>query len=233
VGGLHLARALFDEAHCEAWTIRPELARQMQASGLRVVLLGGPRERAMAREVAAIGGCLDTTGNSVGEALGILSLSSLAVGGDTGLVHAARALGVPVEVMCNDNRGALMQADKAFGGAPQLNRRVVNDARGYVAELAAKATDRAALDQPASAGDAERLRDFLRAFGALDRDLAYRGSSRTGWAEPPGAGDQPGRANPPLDFRAILASDFWQGPMQWGELANMAPTRTGPWRLCT
>jgi monoamine oxidase len=144
------------------------------------------------------------------------------------ILSYCRALGVPVEVMCNDNRGALMQDDTAFGGAPQLNRRVVNDARGYVAELAAKALDRAALEQPASAEDAERLRDFLRAFGALDRDLVYRGSSRAGWAEPPGAGMQEGRANTPLDFRAILASGFWQGPMQWGELANMAPTMLQP-----
>ncbi len=144
------------------------------------------------------------------------------------ILSYCRALNVPLEVMCNDNRGALMQDDKAFAGAPQLNRRVVNDARGYVAELAAKAIDRAALGQPASAEDAERLRDFLRAFGALDRDLAYRGSSRAGWAEPPGAGTQEGRANKPLDFRAILSSEFWQGPMQWGELANMAPTMLQP-----
>ncbi len=143
------------------------------------------------------------------------------------ILSYCRTLGVPLEVMCNDNRGALMQDDKAFGGAPQLNRRVVNDARGYVAELAAKATQRAALDQPASAADAERLRAFLRAFGALDRDLVYRGSSRAGWAEPPGVGEG-GRANPPLDFQAILASEFWQGPMQWGELANMAPTMLQP-----
>ena len=143
-----------------------------------------------------------------------------------GILSYCRELGVRMEVMCNDNRGALMQDDAAFGGAPQLNRRVVNDARGHVAELAAKALDRGALDEPATTEDAERLRGFLRAFGALDRDLAYRGSSRSGWEQGPGV--ERGRANPPLDFRAILASDFWQGPMQWGELADMAPTMLQP-----
>jgi heptosyltransferase-2 len=69
------------------------LVRLLAARGFRPVLLGGPRERAMAREVN--GGCIDTTGNPVGEAIAILSMSALAVGGDTGLVHAARALGVP------------------------------------------------------------------------------------------------------------------------------------------
>ena len=69
------------------------LVRILVSRGFRPVLLGGPRERALAREVN--GGSIDTTGNPIGEALALLSLSSLAVGGDTGLVHAARALGVP------------------------------------------------------------------------------------------------------------------------------------------
>jgi len=72
-----------------------DLVRRLAASGLRPVLLGGPRERALARDVVGAGPCIDTTGNPVGEALAILSLSTLAIGGDTGLVHAARALGVP------------------------------------------------------------------------------------------------------------------------------------------
>ena len=49
-----------------------------------------------------------------------------------GILSYCRALGVRLEVLCNDNRGALMQDDKAFDGAPQLNRRVVNDARGCI-----------------------------------------------------------------------------------------------------
>lgn len=69
------------------------LARLLVSRGFRPVLLGGPKERDLAREVNC--GSIDTTGNPVGEALAILSLSALAVGGDTGLVHAARALGVP------------------------------------------------------------------------------------------------------------------------------------------
>jgi len=72
-----------------------DLVRGLSASGLRPVLLGGPRERALAEEVRAAAPCVDTTGNSVGEALATLSLCALAVGGDTGLVHGARALGIP------------------------------------------------------------------------------------------------------------------------------------------
>lgn len=145
-----------------------------------------------------------------------------------GILSYCRELGVSLEIMCNDNRAALMQDDAAFGGAPQLNSRVVNDARGYIAELAAKAVDQAALAGPVSVKDKERLRAFLRVFGALDKDLAYRGSSRAGWAEPPGGGMQSGGPNPPLDLRAILQSDFWKGPMEFGELSDMAATMLEP-----
>lgn len=144
-----------------------------------------------------------------------------------GILSYCRALNVPLEVLCNDNRGALMHDAHAFEGRPQLNRRVVNDTRGYVAELAAKAVDKELMAQPVTPEDKERLRAFLRAFGALDKDLAYHGSTRAGWAVPPDAtGD--GVANAPLDLRQILASDFWRGPMQFGELSTMAATMLQP-----
>ena len=144
-----------------------------------------------------------------------------------GILTYCRTLGVPLEVLCNDNRGALLQDGRAFDGAPQLNRRVVNDARGYVAELAAKAVDKDLLAQPVSAEDKERLRAFLRGFGALDKDLTYHGSSRAGWATPPDA-TQGGAFNQPLDLRQIVTSDFWQGPMEFGEFSTMAATMMQP-----
>jgi monoamine oxidase len=144
-----------------------------------------------------------------------------------GILSYCRTLGVPLEVMCNDNRGALMQDDHAFDGTPQLNRRVVNDVRGFVAELAAKAVDKDLLTQPVGTEDKDRLRAFLRSFGALDKELVYRGSARSGWAEAPDA-TQPGKPHQPLDIQQILASDFWQGPMQFGESATQAATMLQP-----
>jgi len=145
-----------------------------------------------------------------------------------GILSYCRELGVALEVMSNDNRGALMQDDTAFDGRPQRNGAVQNDARGYVAELAAKALDHAGLDQPVSTGEQEQLRDFLRGFGALDRDLTYRGSSRAGYAEPPGGGTRGGVIAKPLDLRRILQSDFWHGPMQFGEFHTQAATMMQP-----
>jgi heptosyltransferase-2 len=94
------ALCLGSEWETKIWPARhvAGLARALRASGRVPVLLGGPRERALAAEVLALApeaGCLDTTGNSVAAALALLSRCALCVGGDTGLVHAARALGVP------------------------------------------------------------------------------------------------------------------------------------------
>jgi heptosyltransferase-2 len=74
-----------------------ELARRLSRGGATVLLLGGPGERDMARRIADGSGVpvLDTTGNSIAEALALLARCDLVVGGDTGLVHCARALGRP------------------------------------------------------------------------------------------------------------------------------------------
>ena len=72
-----------------------ELSRRLTRGGATVLLLGGPGERDLARRIAAGSGVpvIDTTGNSIAEALALLARCDLVVGGDTGLVHCARALG--------------------------------------------------------------------------------------------------------------------------------------------
>ncbi len=144
-----------------------------------------------------------------------------------GILSYCRTLGVAVEALVNDNRGALLHDDNALGGKPVLARSAITTARGFVAELAAKAIDQSALAEPVTTEDKERIRGFLRTFGALDKDLTYRGSSRGGYAEPPGGGTAAGRANEPLDMRQILASDFWY-QLSFGESADMAATMMQP-----
>jgi len=72
-----------------------ELSRRLVRGGATVLLLGGPGEREQAQRIATESGVavLDTTGNSIAEALALLARCDLVVGGDTGLVHCARALG--------------------------------------------------------------------------------------------------------------------------------------------
>jgi monoamine oxidase len=145
-----------------------------------------------------------------------------------GILSYCRELGVPVEVMINDNRGAYLQDDRAFDGKPQLARSVINDARGFVAELAAKAVDKDLLKEPVSTEDKEKIRAFLKSFGALDKDLVYQGSGRSGFAVPPGAGIEAGKINSPIDIRQLLASDFWQSKMHFGEGYTQGATMMQP-----
>ncbi len=143
-----------------------------------------------------------------------------------GILGYCRELGVPLEVMCNDNRAAWMHDDRAFDGKPVRARRVINDQRGRVAELAAKAIDQAVLDQPVTAEDRGRLRAFLRSFGALDSDLAYRGSDRAGYDAPPGM--EAGQLSAPLDLRRLMQADFWQYKSHFAEGWHQAATMLQP-----
>ncbi len=72
-----------------------ELACRLGGTAL---ILGGPAERGLAAEIAAGAAgkpVLDSTGNSIEEAVALLARCDLVVGGDTGLTHCARALGRP------------------------------------------------------------------------------------------------------------------------------------------
>jgi heptosyltransferase-2 len=81
------------------------LAGALAERGFRSVLLGGPNERALAADVlaaapaAARGRIDDRVGMSVEDALARMAESAVVVGGDTGLAHAARALGRPVAIL--------------------------------------------------------------------------------------------------------------------------------------
>jgi len=145
-----------------------------------------------------------------------------------GILSYCRELGVALEVMSNDNRGALLHSDTGFDGTPQRNRQVVNDLRGYVAELAAKVLDRDALGQEMTAQDKDHIRAMLRSFGALDRDMAYKGSPRAGYATPPAGGFQAGTVGQPLDLRGILESGFWEFESNFGEGWHQAATMMQP-----
>ncbi|NOG71127.1 FAD-dependent oxidoreductase [Roseicella sp. DB1501] len=122
-----------------------------------------------------------------------------------GILGYCRALGVLLEVLVNENRAAPVEG----AGGPLPLRRVQADLRGLVAELAVKGLGAEALAGPLSAAELEGLRRALRFWGALDADLRYRGSPRSGWALPPGAGPDPPRPLEPLDPRLLLRPELW------------------------
>lgn len=145
-----------------------------------------------------------------------------------GILGYAREFGVRLEVLSNENRNALLHQGKAFGGQPQQNRRVNADARGFVAELAAKAVDQARLGRPITTEDKEKLRAFLKDFGALDKDFVYRGSPRAGYRELPGGGNAAGQNQEPLDINQLLTAGFWSQLAEASEGPTQAPTMVRP-----
>ncbi|MEO1400444.1 MAG: flavin monoamine oxidase family protein [Cyanobacteria bacterium J06635_1] len=146
----------------------------------------------------------------------------------TALLGYCKELGVPLEVRVNENRASFFQDDKAFGEQPVLNRRVVNDCRGYISELLAKAVSQKALDQDISDLDQERLMDFIKGFGNLGDDYRYTGSSRAGYVTDPAAGTSAGEPLEPLGLAELLRSDFWNYKLNFGEGYNQSATMLQP-----
>ncbi|MEB3355258.1 MAG: flavin monoamine oxidase family protein [Synechococcales bacterium] len=145
-----------------------------------------------------------------------------------GLLGYCKEFGVPLQVIVNENRACYFQDDNAFGGAPVLNRRVINDSRGYVAELLAKAISQNALEKEVSTDDQESILEMVASFGSLNADLLYAGSGRAGYKVTPGSGAEVGETYEPIDFSELLKADFWQYKMNFGEGFNQAATMLEP-----
>ncbi len=74
-----------------------EAARALAAEGLRTLVNHGPGEEALAQEVvAASGGAAEALSCSVSELIALTRRAQLFLGGDTGPMHLAAALDVPV-----------------------------------------------------------------------------------------------------------------------------------------
>lgn len=122
------------------------------------------------------------------------------------LLDYCRKLGVPLEVEINSSRSAYIWADGSNAGAPIQMRQAVNDTRGHISELLAKAIQKGALDQDLTPEDKERLLPFLQSYGDLKEGYAFRGTERSGVTEYPGAALQFGKARPPLKLGELLAN---------------------------
>jgi len=129
------------------------------------------------------------------------------------LLGCCREFGVPLEVEVNTSRDARILNPAANGGKPIEMRQLHNDTRGAVAELLGKAVNAGALDGTLTAADKERMAAFLRMYGDLNPDLAFKGTTRSGYKNLPAAGDQAGDARDPVPFGTLLDIDMWNAAM--------------------
>jgi monoamine oxidase len=114
----------------------------------------------------------------------------------------ARRFGVPLETFVNSNRNAGWD----FGGKVQPERRMVEDMRGHVAELLAKAIDLRALDQQVSKDELADLRQFLVPYGALDATGKYSPVGSEGYTVEGGAYNQRPVPLAPLSLSELMPS---------------------------
>jgi len=87
------------------------------------------------------------------------------------ILHYCQELGVALEVYVMETMANLFQSDKAFGGKPQIRRRILNDTQGYISELLAKAVNQNALDEKLNDEDRNRLLCLVGNFGDLGENL--------------------------------------------------------------
>jgi len=117
-----------------------------------------------------------------------------------GILGYARRFGVPMEAMVNANRNAGWD----FGGKVHPERRMVNDMRGQLGELLAKAIDQHALDGEVARGELAMIRDFLVPYAQLDRSGRYVPQGSSGYSPEGGGYANAPKALPPLSIEELL-----------------------------
>ncbi len=116
----------------------------------------------------------------------------------------ARKFGVPLEVEVNSSRSAYVVGNS---GDKFRMRTAINDTRGHLSELLAKAINQGSLDSVVTPEDKAKLLPFLKFYGDLTDKFAFEGSARSGLATLPGAGVSSFEtAGKPVPLSALLAN---------------------------
>jgi monoamine oxidase len=108
------------------------------------------------------------------------------------LLHYCRQFGVELEPFIQLNHNAFVHSSKAMGGKPQRYKELAVDWKGNVSELLGKSLNAGALDADVTREDKEKLLEAMRAWGVLDKNMAYtpslRVSGQRGYDKPPSGG---------------------------------------------
>jgi monoamine oxidase len=129
-------------------------------------------------------------------------------------LHYTRELGIPIEVLVNENDAAWLyfkDAKGPFAGKRLRQYAVKADITGYTNELIAKAASSGRLDIPLSSEDREKFISYLVRQGYLDaREIKYKGI--TGRGDEPGFGGafnpEPGERTVPMDWAGLIAGNM-------------------------
>ena len=130
----------------------------------------------------------------------------------------ARRFGVQLQPFVNSNRNARWD----FGGKVHQERRMVEDLRGQMSELLAKAIDQHALDQFASKDELGLLRQLL------PQNAKYVPQGQSGYLQEPGGYARAGVPLPALALKELLPSRSIGLPYFFEHIADMQATMLQP-----
>lgn len=136
----------------------------------------------------------------------------------------ARKFGVALEPFVNSNRNAGWD----FGGKVYPERRRVEDMRGLIAQLLAKAIDQHSLDDQIPLDELSAVRQFLVPYGSLDEHGNYVPSGASGYAVDGGAYLQSPVPLARLGFNDLAPSRAIGLPYLFEHISDMQPTLIQP-----
>ncbi len=145
------------------------------------------------------------------------------------LLGYCRDFGVQLETFTNDNRSAWLHSPNAFGGQPQVARRLIADTRGGIARLLSTAINQNALDAELTAQDKANILAMLRQYGDLDINNNAKATPRAGF---PGQEDvasrQRGELLSPRQLQQIVTEFFWELRLSFSQGFDQQPTMLQP-----
>jgi len=140
------------------------------------------------------------------------------------ILSYARRFGVQLEPFINANRNAGWD----FGGKVQPERRMIEDMRGHLAELLAKAIDRKALNGVVAKDELDAVRQFLGPYANVGPDAVYRPTGRSGYAVDGGGYDRAPVPLPALGVKELAPSGAVVLPYLFEHIWDMQATMLQP-----
>ncbi len=140
------------------------------------------------------------------------------------ILDYARRFGVQLEPFVNVNRSAGWD----FGGKVVPERRMVNDMRGYMAELLAKAIDARALDGKVSADELNKVRQFLEPYAGVGAKGVYEPGGSSGFSVEGGGYAQAPVPLPRLKFDELAPTPAVVLPYLFEHIYDMQATMLQP-----
>lgn len=145
------------------------------------------------------------------------------------LLGYCREFGVALETFTNDNRGAWLHSPNAFGGQPQVARRLYADTRGGIAALLSLAINQNALDQELTAADKANILAMLRLYGDLDINNQYVATPRAGFPGHENAGSRRrGELLSTRELQQLVTEFFWELRLSFSQGFDQQPVMLQP-----